>query len=60
METAVAPADLTRLRQQLFGYGVFRETGKKTLTARVTAEDETALRQVYPFVLNWVDTLVKV
>lgn len=60
LEKAGVPADLTTLRQQLLAYGVFRETGKKTLTARVTAENETALRQVYTFVLNWVDNLVKV
>lgn len=60
LETAVASADLTTLRRQLLVYGVFRETGKKTLTAGVTAENETALRQVYTFVLNWVDNLVKV
>lgn len=59
LERAEVPADLTALRRQLLAYGVFRESGKKTLTAHITAANETALRQVNTFVLDWVDNLVK-
>lgn len=44
------------LRQQLLDYGIFQESGEKTLaTPPVTSETEAILRQAYQFILDEVD-----
>lgn len=47
--------DLTELREELLSYGIFRESGAKTLTANLSEIDLTQARKVYDFILDNID-----
>lgn len=52
----LTPEAAQTLRQQLLDFGIFRESGQKTLRANLTDSDDlTKLDQVYDFILAQVD-----
>ncbi len=47
------------LRKRLISYGVFQESGKKTLKAKVTEETVERLKEVYAFILDEIEQVAK-
>ena len=54
------PADkLAALRKELLAFGLFRESGKKTLTMEVVRPTEERLRQMYIYILDELERLIE-
>ncbi len=51
--------EIQALREQLMGFGIFREAGKKTLGAKLDAKAIAKLPEVYEFLLGEMDEIVK-
>jgi hypothetical protein len=47
------------LREELLSFGLFREGGALTLTAKVEQEDVPVAREVYDLILHKIDTIVE-
>jgi len=53
------PETLKKLRKELLDFGVFREAGEQTLTAEVEETNIPKIQEVYNFILDRIDEIVK-
>jgi hypothetical protein len=53
------PETLKKLRKELLGFGVFREAGEQTLKAYVDETNIPKMQEVYDFILDRIDEIVK-
>jgi hypothetical protein len=55
----LSEAELLTLRKELLAFGMFRESGKWTLTAILNRENLARMNEVYDFILDKMDEIVK-
>jgi hypothetical protein len=53
------PETLKKLRKELLGFGVFKEAGDQTLKAYVDETNIPKMQEVYDFILDRIDEIVK-
>ena len=50
---------MKKLRKELLDFGVFREAGEQTLKAYVDETNIPKMQEVYDFILDRIDEIVK-